>query len=235
MNLNIFDIGIILILISFIIAGWKNGVVKEASSFLGIIVVFVLSYSLKGIVGNFLCSILPFFKFNGLVTMNILLYHIIAFILLFLILLSLYKLLLKISNGLQKIINYTIILLIPSKVLGAIISLIEGWIITFIILVILIMPLGNERMFNNSKLVNIVLYKTPVLSNMTKSYTNSINEIYDLTSKIKEKEISTEEANKKTLNIMLKYKVVNKNTIKKLIKLNKLNEIKDINDVLDKH
>ena len=56
MSLNIFDIGIILVLIAFIIAGWKLGVVKEAASFIGLILVFFAAYFLKGIVGNFLWS-----------------------------------------------------------------------------------------------------------------------------------------------------------------------------------
>ena len=140
MSLNIFNIGIVMILIAFIIAGWKNGGIKETASFIGIILVFFLSYVLKGIVGNFLCTILPFFKLKGFVSLNILIYQVVAFVLLFIILLSLYRLLLKISNGLQKIINATIILVIPSKILGAIMAFIEGWIILFVILVLLILP-----------------------------------------------------------------------------------------------
>ena len=236
MSFNIFDIGILLMFVMFIIVGWKNGVVKEATSFIGIIIVFIISFLLKNVVGNFLCTILPFFKFSGslegIVTINIFIYHIIAFFLLFSILLGLYRLLLKISNGLQKIVNYTIILLIPSKILGAIISFIEGWIITFVILIVLIIPLGGEDMFNNSSLVNVVLYNTPVLSKMTKSYTNSISEIYDLTSRISLEEIDKEEANEKSLRIMLKHKIVDKNTVKKLVELNKLDEIKDVDKIL---
>ena len=44
MNLNIFDIGIVLVLIGYIIGGWKQGVVKETTSFIGIIIVFKYTY-----------------------------------------------------------------------------------------------------------------------------------------------------------------------------------------------
>ena len=50
--MNIFDIGIILVLIMFLIVGIKRGVIKEAVSLVAIILVFVLSFSLKGIIGN---------------------------------------------------------------------------------------------------------------------------------------------------------------------------------------
>ena len=57
-SMNIMDIGIILLLIMFIIVGIKRGVIKEAVALIAIILVFVLSFSLKGIVGNLLCVFL---------------------------------------------------------------------------------------------------------------------------------------------------------------------------------
>lgn len=233
--LNIFNIGIVLVLIAFVIAGWKNGVVKETASFIGIILIFFLSFALKGIVGNFLCTVLPFFELGGLVSLNILIYQAIAFFLLFALFLSLYRLLLKISNGLQKIINATIILIIPSKILGAIIAFIEGWIILFIILVVLIVPFRGIDQYKESKLNNIILFDTPVLSKMVKPLTKGTIEIYTITSKISMEEISKNEANLETINIMLKYKLVDKNTVKKLVEIHKLDNVKGIEKVLENY
>ena len=42
--LNIFDIGIILLLIMFLIVGFKNGVIREAFALIGIIAVFIFSF-----------------------------------------------------------------------------------------------------------------------------------------------------------------------------------------------
>lgn len=187
MSLNIFDIGIVLVLIGYIIGGWKQGVVKETTSFIGIIIVFFLSWFLRGIVGDFLCTILPFFKFDGLSSLNILIYHGIAFFLLFSILMGLYRLLLKLSNGLQKIVNYTIILIIPSKILGAIIGFIEGWINIFIILLVLLIPLKDFDQYKDSKVNNFILFNTPVLSDTVKPFTKGAKEIYKVTSKIAKK------------------------------------------------
>lgn len=235
MNLNIFDIGIFLILIMFIIAGWKNGVVKEAASFIGIIIVFFLSYLLKDIVGNILCTLLPFFKLGGLISLNILIYQSIAFILLFSLLLCLYRLLLKVSNTLQKIVNATIILILPSKVLGAIISFIEGWIILFIILVALVVPCRNRDSFRDSTMSNTILFNTPVLSNVTKPFTNAVVEIYTISNKITLKKTSINEANLETIDIMLKYKLVDKNTVKKLIEIHKLDSIQGLDEIINNY
>ena len=233
--LNIFSIGIILILIGYIIGGWKNGVVKETTSLIGMIVVFFLSYLLMGVVGNFLCTIFPFFKFDGLVSLNILIYQAIAFILLFSILSGVYRLLLKISNGLQKIINATIILIIPSKILGAIIGFISGWITIFVILLVLLVPFKDYDQFKDSKINNIVLFHTPVLSDTVKPFTKGVLEIYDVSSKIANKDMDMNEANLKSIDIMLKYKLVDKDTVENLIKNKKLKGIKNIDSVLSNY
>ena len=230
--LNVFSIGIVLMLIGYMIGGWKNGVVKETASLIGIIVVFFLSYLLMGVVGNFLCTILPFFKLDGFISLNILIYQGIAFIILFSIFMSLYRLLLKISNGLQKLINATIILIIPSKIIGAIIGLISGWITMFIVLLVLLVPLKDYNQFKDSKVNNFILFNTPVLSDTVKPFTKGALEIYDISSKIANKKIDKNEANLKSINIMLKYKLVDKETIEKLIKLNKLDKIKNIDSIL---
>lgn len=230
--LNIFNIAIILILIGYIIGGWKNGVVKETTTFIGIILVFFLSYFLKGIVGNFLCTILPFFEFDGLVSLNILMYQGIAFLLLYSIFMALYRLLLKISNGLQKIVNATIILVIPSKILGAIIGFIEGWVFLFILLIVLLVPLKDFDQYKNSTLTNLVLFKTPVISKTVKPFTKGVVEINDISKKIANKKIEINDANLESINIMLKYKIVDKKTIEKLVEIKKLDSVKNIDSIL---
>lgn len=233
--LNIFNICIVLALIGYIISGCKNGVVKETASFIGIIIVFFFSYILMGPIGNFLCTVLPFFKYRGLVSLNILVYQAIAFSILFCLFLVIYRLLLKISNGLQKIVNATIILILPSKILGGIIGFIEGWITIFIILLVLLVPLKDFDQYKDSKLTSYVLFNTPVLSDTVKPFTKGVIEIYDVSSKITLKEISTNEANLESINIMLKYKLVDRYTIEELVKLHKLDSVKNLEEVLKKY
>ena len=233
--INIFDIGIILLFIMFLIIGVKRGVIKEAVSLIAIILVFILSYSLKGIVGNIFCMLLPFFKWDGFVTFNIFFYQVLGFILVFAIMLLIYEASLKISKFLQKIVNATIILWLPSKILGGVVSFVKGYLVLFIIFLLLVIPLNNVDMFKDSKCVNYMLYKTPVISNYTKDFVKPISEVVELSNKATNGAITVNEANLKALDIMLKYNVVDKKTIESLIEVNKLDDVKDIDSVLKKY
>ena len=182
--LNIFDVGIILLLIMFLIVGFKNGVIREAFALIGIIAVFILSFVFKGLLGNLMCIILPFFKLSGIIegfsVINILIYQIIAFMLVFAILLTIYEIFLKISKFIQKLVNLTIILILPSKLLGAVVSLIKGVIVLFAVFIVLMIPLKNSELFNGSTMVNQILYKKPILSQSSNNYINTVEEIYNL-------------------------------------------------------
>jgi len=235
MSINVFDIGIILLLIMFLIVGIKRGVIKEAVSLIAIILVFILSFSLKGIIGNILCVLLPFFSLDGFVTLNIFFYQLLAFVIVFCILLFIYEFSLKVSKFLQKIVNFTIILIIPSKILGGLVSLIKGYVIIFIILVLLMIPFGNVSYFANSSSVQFMLYKTPVLSGYASSFVTPIKEVISLSSNAAKGKIDVNEANLEALDIMLKYNVVDKATIESLMEVNKLDTVEGIESVLSKY
>lgn len=237
--LNIFDVGIILLLIMFLIVGFKNGVIREAFSLIGIIAVFILSFVFKGLLGNLMCIILPFFKLSGVIegfsVINILIYQIIAFMLVFAILLTIYEIFLKISKFIQKLVNLTIILILPSKLLGAVVSLIKGVIVLFAVFIVLMIPLKNSELFTGSTMVNQILYKTPILSQSSNNYINTVEEIYNLAEKVSNKKISTNDANLELLDMMLKHKIVNKSTVESLVKLHKLDDVNNIETVLQKY
>ena len=235
--INVFDIGIILLLIMGVVVGFKRGVIKETASLLGIIIVFILSFSLKNVLGNILCTYLPFFKFKGTIEglsiLNIFMYQMIAFLLVFGVLLTLYEIIIKLSKIINKIINITLVLIIPSKILGAILSLIKTYIILTAVFLVLMIPIGHSSVFKESTIINIMLYKTPLISNYISNFSKPINEIYDLLKDIKNK--NKNNINLEALDIMLKYNVVSKETITNLVNLNKLDDIKNINKVLEKY
>jgi len=215
-----------MILLVFLLIGMKNGVIREAVLFVGIIVVFVISYMLKDIVGNFLCLNVPFIKFtgslSGLSSFNILVFQTIAFLAVFSLLLGIYAILVKTSILLQKVVNFTIVLILPSKLLGGLIGFLKGWLFLFMVLLLLMLPLGNHSIVRESKLTKTILYKTPIVSNYTEKLTSSIKEVFETVHRVKKKEISSNEANIECLDIMLKYKVVSKETVKTLIDRGKL-------------
>ena len=239
MTLNLLDIGIIFFLAVFLIAGMKTGVIREIVSLIGIIIVFILSFAFKGILGNFLCMVVPFIQFKGALegisTMNILIFQTLAFLILFGIFLGIYTLLVKISKFIQKIVNMTIILIIPSKILGGIVSFIRGYIVIMIILMVLVVPFHSYAFFEDSLLANKILYKTPILSPYTESFVAPIGEVYELTNQVANKQIDANTANLKSLDIMLKYKIVSKAEVENLVRKRKLDDVKNIDSVLNKY
>lgn len=237
--MNILDIVLLICFAVFLISGFKRGVIKELVSLVGIIAVFFFSFSFKGIIGNFLCYILPFFKFKGpiagLTTINIMFYQIIAFLIIYFLLIGIYHFCVRISKIIQKAVNMTIILIIPSKILGAIVSLLKGYMIIYAVLLLVMIPFGSNKDINESVILNGMIYNTPILSGYVNSFVQPVKEIYELGDKVSKKEISTNDANLKSLDIMLKYKVVNKKVIEKLVDMKKLDNIDNIDSVLSKY
>ena len=236
--MNVLDIGIILILIMSFIVGFKTGVMRELVSFIGIIVVFIISFELKGVIGNILCKYLPFFKFSGgiagLPIINILIYQTIAFLLIFSLLLGIYAVALNFSKFLQKIINMTIVLWLPSKILGGIVSAIKTWSIIFVILLVISVPLSSVDIFHDSIMVKTILNKTPILNIIAGPFTNATEDIYELSKEIKNKD-NPDKINKEAIDIMLKYNIVDKRTIMMLIVKNKIENVNNLDEVLNKY
>lgn len=237
--MNILDIVIALVLIMSAIIGFKRGAIKEVVSLVGIIIVFILAFSLKGVLGNVLCKWLPFFNFagnlEGVTVLNILLYQLIAFLIIYSLLFSVYMIVVKISGIVQKIVHMTIVLWLPSKVIGAVVAFITGYVMVFVVLLALLIPLKDTDIFKNSKFANYIVYDTPILASSSENISTSINEIYELGEDLSEGDISKNEANVKTMDILLKYKVVSAETARELVVLDKLDGISGLDKVIEKY
>lgn len=239
MTINILDVAIILILIMSAIVGFKRGAIKEIVSLVGIIIVFIVAFSLKGVLGNVLCKWLPFFNFagnlEGVTVLNILLYQLIAFLIIYSLLFSVYMIVMKISGIVQKIIHMTVILWLPSKLIGAVVAFITGYVMVFVVLLALLIPLKDTDMFKESKFANYVVYDTPILAGSAENISRSINEVYTLGEDLSKGDISKNEANLETMDILLKYKIVSPKTAKELVALDKLDGISGLDSVIQKY
>lgn len=237
--MNILDIAIALVLIMSAIIGFKRGAIKEVVSLVGIIIVFILAFSLKGVLGNVLCKWLPFFNFagnlEGVTVLNILLYQLIAFLIIYSLLFSVYMIVVKISGIVQKIVHMTVILWLPSKLIGAVVAFITGYVMVFVVLLALLIPLKDTDIFKNSKFANYIVYDTPILASSSANISTSINEIYELGEDLSKGDISKNEANVKTMDILLKYKVVSAETARELVVLDKLDGISGLDKVIEKY
>lgn len=235
--MNTIDIFIILLLLLGLVSGFKKGFTHELVSFGGFALVFVLSYITKDFISTFIYRYLPFFEFGNILkgasVLNILVYEAISFFIAFTIFMLLFKLVLKLTKVFEKLLNATIILGIPSKILGAIVGVIEFYVITFIFLYILALPICIPDFVSKSKFGPTILNDTPILNNLSKSIIEISNDFLEVKDSFKN-ESDINEFNLETLDTMLEYKVVSKENVQILINRDKLN-IKDIEKVLKKY
>lgn len=223
--MNIVDIIIILGIIVGALTGFVNGFLKSILKFVGTIVVVVLAFLFKTPLSIFLYSNLPFTKFSGLTSLNILLYELIAFILCIIILSVALALIIKITGIIEKLLSATVVLALPSKLLGMIIGIIKSIVIIYVILFVFSIPVLKVPFISESKYATTILTKTPFMSNIMNSAIKTIDEIAELTKdSIDVKDIKS--TNTKIIEIMLKNKITRTDSIKVLIDKNKI----DINN-----
>ena len=117
--LSVLDAVILLFLLLGAVLGFKKGIIKSVVSFIGTILVIVLSFTFKNALSEFLYLHFPFFHV-GVDVLNVLIYEGIAFLILFSLLSILLRVVIKISGIIETVLKFTIILGIPSKILGAI-------------------------------------------------------------------------------------------------------------------
>ena len=232
---NIVDIIIILFILSSGIMGYKRGVFKQLILCVGIILVFYLAYKFKDPVGDWflLKTNLPMFDFpnlfKGVITLNIIVYQTVAFILVLSGLLFVFNIILSITKIFEKLLRATIILGIPSKILGFLGGLVEGYVIAFVILFFITQPAFSFDFFQDSNLAKTILTSSPVLSDITKDTVTLVEDIYAL-----KDEKDTMVLNQKTLDMMLEKKVVSYNTANELYKKGKIN-FEGIDTILNKY
>ncbi len=235
--MNIVDAIIILFILMFGVYGFKNGFIRSVVSFVGIILVFSLSFALKNPIAEWLSLNLPFFnfwgEFRGVTILNVVIYQTIAFFIVFSILMILYEIVVKLSKFVEKILKCTIILGIPSKILGGIVGLIEGEIIATIILMLLSLPIWGMDLVQGSKVKTFIFEKTPIVGTMMGDTSKAIDEIVSLKDDFTDKEDKSE-FNRNSFDIMLKYNVIKYDYAKKLVDSGKL-KIDDVDSILDKY
>lgn len=238
--MNVVDLVIIIILAFGALLGFKRGFTKELVIASGFVVSVILAFVLKNTVSEILYMNAPFFKFGGLfkgvTVLNIALYELIAFIIVFSILMIVVKILVAITGIFESFLNMTILLGIPSKILGMIVGAVEHYIWIFIILYVMSLPIFNTNFLEDSKFKNKILNDTPILSKHVGGTVSVFNEFASLKEKYKTTS-NANEFNLETLDLFLKYKIVTINSIDKLVEKDKLvfSNIENLNKVLDKY
>lgn len=222
--MNVVDFVIIILLAFGAVEGFKAGVIKKTTDFVGMFVIVVLAFSFKDKLSTIMYENLPFFSFGGFIkgidAINILLYEIIAFLIIFAFLLFILKSLLVVTGLIEKILKATVILSIPSKILGIFVGILESYVYIFIVLVVVTLPIFKADFIRESKVANFMLSDTPVLSSLSSEMIDIYGNVYNIV--IDRKNKSNEEVNTDIVKFMIDKKVLTKESARKLVDRNKL-------------
>lgn len=228
MALNVIDLLIIIFLGLGGVIGYKNGAIKEATKFVGFFVIVIIAFVLKDKLMVVLYKNLPFLSFfgfiRGITAFNILFYQLISFVIIFLALLFLLRVLVVITGLIEWLVKMTVFLSFPSKIIGTVIGVLEYYIYIFIALYVLSIPIFNLVMVNNSKLATTILENTPILSNVVGNTVKVYSEAWDIV-KAKEEntiEINTYQTNELLLANLLDNKLISVESTRELIETNKV-------------
>ncbi len=233
--MNIVDYIIIIILVLCALKGFKQGMLPSIINFIGTFLIFIIAFYLKQPISTLMYENLPFLNFagifKGVIAVNILFYEVIAYGITILILGIIFGIVKKISVVFDKILNATIVLTLPNKIIGAIVGALEGILFAFILLCIASMVNTTTKYVNDSKYSGIILNNLPIINSVTGDLTNSFNEVYDT---ILHNENDTNKANLETIDILMKNKILSYESANKLVNDKKLN-IKDVDKVIEKY
>lgn len=230
--MNIVDIIILVFIVLSAFVGFSRGFFKQTIMFVGTILVICLSFIFKNPLSLFMYKNLPFFKFGGLTSLNILLYEILAFIILIVVLSIVLVILVKITGIVEKILKATIILAIPSKLLGMLVGIIESIVILYFVLFILSLPIIKVPYLNESKYAKIIMDKTPILSSVCDNIMKTFDEISEFTEENLKLNFDVNKANKDILEIILKNRVATSDNVRYLVEKDKI-KIDNVNELLE--
>ena len=222
--MNVADIIIVIALVLGAVGGFKAGVIKKTADFVGIFLVIILSFYLKNYLSVIMYENLPFINFGGFIkgieAINILFYEVLAFIIVFSLLMLILKIVLMLTGLIEKILKATVILSIPSKILGIVVGAIEMYIYVFLVLVVITLPIINVPYVRDSEISNFILHNTPILSSVSEEMVDTYNDIYKV---VKDKDNkSNEELNDEVIRLLLDKKVITKESLNKLVDRNKI-------------
>ena len=226
--MGLLDIVIVLILIISMFIGLKQGFLKGIISLIGISLISIISFLFRDNLADILLKICPFFKFSGayegISSLNILIYEGIAFAAIFMLLFGILAVILSITGLIQKIIDISVVLTLPSKILSLVVGLINGAVIVFIMLFVMLNINPARKHVYKSYIAKTIMERTVVLSSSTSNSYLAYEEINN-TIKSCKKEHNKNKCNTDVANTLIKHEIVSKDDVEELILLRKLKGI----------
>ena len=127
------------------------------------------------------------------------------------------KVLVVVTGLVELLVKMTVFLSLPSKILGAIVGLIEYSVVVFIALYIISLPFFDSEIIGKSKYKDKILNNMPILSGYIDNTVKVLDEFIALKDEYS-KTSNANEFNLKGLDLFLKYDVITVESTDKLIK-----------------
>ena len=112
--------------------------------------------------------------------MSLQLYELISFFILLSVFSLILAVIIKISGVIERFLRSTVILALPSRILGGVLGVIEFYVFSFILLLIVTMPIfsiSTNKSLVESKYKDKILNNTLIISHLSGGTVKSINEI----------------------------------------------------------
>jgi len=227
--MNMFvDILLIVFIVLGTFAGTRRGLIKTAVGFVGLVAIVILSYSLKNPLANFLIDTLPFLQFGGaiegLTSLNILLYNIISFVVVFILMYCVLNIILALTGFVDTLLKFTVIWIIPSKIGGAILGFLEAWVFLFLVVFVLSQFKFTNTFIKDSTVSNIMLNNTPIIGNYLSGARDAAKDIYEgIEEYSKDETKTTTDLNLYILQIQINNGLISKEKAQELLDTGKIN------------
>lgn len=220
-----------IILLAFIIlgayAGFRKGLIKTAVSLVGLVTIIIISYTLGRRLSGFLVDTMPFFSFGGqlegLTSLNILIYNVISFVVVFILLYCILNIVIAITGFIDTLLKFTVIWIIPSKIGGAILGFLEAWLFVFLAVFVVTQFSFANAFVRDSKITDFVLEHTPIVGTYLSGATQAAKEIYEGIEKYRGDETKdNEDLNLYILQVEINYGLVSKEKAAELMEIGKI-------------
>lgn len=220
-----------IILVAFIIlgtyAGTRKGLIKSLVSFIGLVAIVIISYTLRVPLAEFLIDTLPFFNFGGalegLTAINILIYNVLSFVFIFILLYCILNIVIALTGFIDTLLKFTVIWIIPSKIGGAIVGFLESWIFLFLAIFVFAQFSFSAGIIRDSHMASIILNNTPVIGHYLGGASKAAQEIYEeIETYATDDEKTTEDLNLKILQIEINYGLISSEKATELMEIGKI-------------
>lgn len=176
----IIAIVIVLFLVAEVVEGYKKGFLESGIKLLASIALVVASYLLKNPLAVFLYTHLPFFKFdglyNGVSALNIVVYEVIAFVIVFALLFVIFKIVCGLTKLVDKLLSLIFFIGVPNKILGAVLGFVQGIVLLYFVIAIFKVGSGVMGYEMKPSLADYVV-EIPILKETFGPMINSLEEI----------------------------------------------------------